>query len=149
MIKKKGTSIVQNVLHNNSYLVILLSSLALSSLAITLRTTRFKIQKYYTVLTLRLSVLYGSHNKQKLLPYTTLADWFCITEVVSVHCAVRSEPLSLITHLARKIPVPVSTSTPYSRIIMRNTINKFMYRYVNLLHYKRQSLVMNRLKSYH
>jgi len=41
------------------------------------------------VLTLRLCVLYGSHNK--LLPYTTLADWFCITEVECVYCAVHTD----------------------------------------------------------
>jgi len=45
------------------------------------------------VLTLRLCVLYGSKNKQRHLPYTALADWFCVTEVESVYCAVRTEPL--------------------------------------------------------
>jgi len=30
------------------------------------------------VLTLRLCVLYGSYNKQRLMPYTALADWFRI-----------------------------------------------------------------------
>jgi len=45
------------------------------------------------VLALRLCVLYGSQNRQRLLPYTTLADWFCITEVESVYCAVRTESL--------------------------------------------------------
>jgi hypothetical protein len=45
------------------------------------------------VLTLRLCVLYGPHNKQQLLPYTTLADWFCITEAESVYCAVSTESL--------------------------------------------------------
>jgi hypothetical protein len=34
-----------------------------------------------------------SHNKQRLLPYTTLAYWYCITEVESVYCAVRIESL--------------------------------------------------------
>jgi len=34
-------------------------------------------------LTLPLCVLYGSSNKQRLLPYTTLAHWFCITEAES------------------------------------------------------------------
>jgi hypothetical protein len=34
-----------------------------------------------------------SHNKQQLLSYTTLADWFCITEIASVYCAVRTESL--------------------------------------------------------
>jgi len=39
------------------------------------------------VLTLQLNVLYG------LLPCTTLRDWFCITEMESVYCAVCTEPL--------------------------------------------------------
>jgi hypothetical protein len=38
------------------------------------------------VLKLRLSVLYGR------LPYTSLTDWFCTTEVESVYCAVRTGP---------------------------------------------------------
>jgi hypothetical protein len=33
------------------------------------------------VLTLLLCVLYGSHNKHRLLPYTILADWFLITRL--------------------------------------------------------------------
>ena len=45
------------------------------------------------VLTLRLCLLYGSHNKQRLSPYTILVDWFCITQVESVYCAVRTESL--------------------------------------------------------
>ena len=44
------------------------------SLAITLRITRFNILKFYMVPALLLCLLYGSHNKQRLLPYTTLAD---------------------------------------------------------------------------
>ena len=63
------------------------------SLAITLHTTRFNIKKFYIVLTLRLYVLYGSHNKQRLLPYTMLEDWFYITEVESSYCVVRAESL--------------------------------------------------------
>ena len=43
------------------------------------------------VITLHLYVLYGSQNKQQLLPYTALRDWGFITEVVSVYCAVRTE----------------------------------------------------------
>jgi len=38
------------------------------------------------VLTLRLSVLYGLYG-----PYETLTEWYCITEVESVYCAVRTE----------------------------------------------------------
>ena len=48
------------------------------------------------VLPLLWCVLYGCQNRQRLLPYTTLADWFCITEVQSVYCAVRNESLYTI-----------------------------------------------------
>jgi hypothetical protein len=58
---------------------------------VTLHTTRFNIKKFYVVPTLRLCVLYGSQNKQQLLPYKTLRDWFSITEVESVYSAVRAE----------------------------------------------------------
>jgi hypothetical protein len=50
--------------------------LTFQSLAVTLRTTRFNIKKFYVVPTLRLCVLYGSQNKQQLMPYKTLRDWF-------------------------------------------------------------------------
>jgi hypothetical protein len=80
---------------NQSELIMCLNvvfmALNIYSLAITLRTTRFNILKFYMVLTLRLCVLYGSHNKQRLSPYTTLADWSCVTEVESVYSAVRTE----------------------------------------------------------
>jgi hypothetical protein len=62
-------------------------------LAVTLHTTRFNIKKFYVVPTLRLCVLYGSQNKQQLLPYTALTDWFFIAEVKSVYSAVRTESL--------------------------------------------------------
>jgi hypothetical protein len=52
------------------------SHLTFYSLAVTLRTTRFNIKKFYVVPTLRLCVLYGSQEKQQLLPYKTLRDWF-------------------------------------------------------------------------
>jgi len=45
------------------------------------------------VLTLRLCVLYGAHSRQRLMPYTASADWFCITEAGSVYFAVRTESL--------------------------------------------------------
>jgi hypothetical protein len=32
-------------------------------------------------------------KKQLLLPYTSLADWFCVAEVESVYSAVRTESL--------------------------------------------------------
>jgi hypothetical protein len=46
------------------------------SLAITLHTTRFNIKKFYVVPILHLCVLYGSQDKEQLLPYKTLRDWF-------------------------------------------------------------------------
>jgi hypothetical protein len=49
---------------------------AIQRLAVTLRTTKFNIKKFYVVPTLRLCVLYGSQNKQQLLHYKTLRDWF-------------------------------------------------------------------------
>jgi len=45
------------------------------------------------LLTLHMSILYGSQNKQRLSLSTALGDWFCITEVDSVYCAVRTESL--------------------------------------------------------
>jgi hypothetical protein len=44
--------------------------------AVTLHTTRFNVKKFYVVPTMCLCVLYGSQNKQQLLPYKTLRDWF-------------------------------------------------------------------------
>jgi len=45
------------------------------------------------VLTLRLCVFFTDLNKERILSYTTLADWFRITEVESVYCAVRTDSL--------------------------------------------------------
>jgi hypothetical protein len=50
--------------------------LTFQSVSVTLRTTRFKIKKFYVVPTLRLCVLYGSQNKQQLLPYKTLTGFY-------------------------------------------------------------------------
>jgi hypothetical protein len=47
----------------------------------------FNIKKFYMVLTLHSDVLYG------LLSCTKLTEWFCITEVESVYCAVRTKLL--------------------------------------------------------
>jgi hypothetical protein len=51
-------------------------TLPFQRVAVTLRTTRFNIKKFYVVPTLRLCVLYGSQNKQQLLPYKASRDWF-------------------------------------------------------------------------
>jgi len=45
------------------------------------------------VLTLYLCVLFGSHKKQRLLPYTSLADWLYIAEVESVYCEITTDSL--------------------------------------------------------
>ena len=37
--------------------------------------------------------LVRSHNKLRLLPYSASEDWFCVTVVESVYCAVRAESL--------------------------------------------------------
>jgi hypothetical protein len=53
-----------------------LANLTFQSLAVTLFTARFSTKKFYVVPTLHLCVLYGSQNKQQLLPYKTVRDWF-------------------------------------------------------------------------
>ena len=57
-----------------------------------LLTARFNVQKFYVVL-LRLWFLYECQNKQRLLSYATLTDWFRITDVEIVYYAVRTEAL--------------------------------------------------------
>jgi len=54
-------------------------------------TTRFIIQKFYVVLTLHSCVTYRSQSKQRYLLYATFTDCFCITELVSVYCAVLTD----------------------------------------------------------
>jgi hypothetical protein len=51
-------------------------SLGSEDISRTLITLTLNIKKFYVVPTLRLCVLYGSQNKQQLLPYKTLRDWF-------------------------------------------------------------------------
>jgi hypothetical protein len=62
-------------------------------LAVTVNTTSFNIQKSYLVLTLHLSVEFGSQDTQQLLIYTPFTDWFCITEMKSAYCTVQTESL--------------------------------------------------------
>jgi hypothetical protein len=50
--------------------------LTFQSLTVTLHMNRFNFKKFYVVPTFRLCVLYESQNKQQLLPYKTLRDWF-------------------------------------------------------------------------
>jgi hypothetical protein len=70
------------------------------------------IKKSYLVLTLRLSVLYGP------LPCTNFTDRFCITEVESVYCTVRTETLyRVITSLCAPDNYGIKTS--------KNILNSF------------------------
>jgi len=41
-------------------------------------------------------------RKKQHLPYTALSDWFCITEMESVYCAVRTESLPKTTAFVYK-----------------------------------------------
>jgi len=41
-----------------------------------------------------LCVLYGSENKQRLFPYTTLTDWF-LQRTECVYCAVRTGSINI------------------------------------------------------
>jgi len=65
----------------------LIVSLTFHSLAVISRTAGLNIQHFFIVLTVRLIVLYG------ILLCTALKDKFCITEVGSVYCAVRTQSL--------------------------------------------------------
>jgi len=58
----------------NKNLIILFIPLTFQSLAVSLRTARFNIQKFYMVLAL--SVLYGSQNRQRLLLYKSLTGFY-------------------------------------------------------------------------
>jgi hypothetical protein len=46
------------------------------------------MKKFRVVPTLRLCVLYGSQNKQQLLPYKTLRDWFFYIHYPSWLCMI-------------------------------------------------------------
>jgi len=43
---------------------------------VTIRTTKFNIEKFYVLPTWCVYVLCGSQNKQRLFPYITLTGWF-------------------------------------------------------------------------
>jgi len=51
-------------------------SLTFQSLAVTICTTGFDIKKFYILAAVCLYVLCGSQNKQHILPYTALSNWF-------------------------------------------------------------------------
>jgi hypothetical protein len=52
---------------------------------------KFNIKKFYMVMPFHFYVLCEIQNKQQPLPYTTLRDWFFISDVESVYSAVRSD----------------------------------------------------------
>jgi len=58
---------------------------------------QFNIQQFYVLPTQCIYVFcVGLRKKQQLFPYTALTDWFFITEIVSVYCAVRTGSLCII-----------------------------------------------------
>jgi len=71
-----------------------------SILAVTLSTTRPNTQNFYVVLTLRLCVCMAFRRNSDFYRITELTDWFYITGVGSVHCAVRTESLYKTTVFA-------------------------------------------------
>ena len=71
------------------------------------------------VLTWSLCVLYGSQNKQRLLPYTELTDWFCIIEAERVYYAVRSKSLSDTRFVFKGL-----TFMSFSDSLIKYTVNK-------------------------
>jgi len=71
--------VIQNAVHMRHFVICGLSVCTVFFHSI-LRTPRF-FEKYYMVFTLHLCVVYGPQNKQRLLTYTALIDWFCITEL--------------------------------------------------------------------
>jgi hypothetical protein len=52
---------------------------------------RFNIKKFYMMLTLHLCIVYEFQKNTANFPHATLNEWFCITEVESVYCAVRAK----------------------------------------------------------
>jgi hypothetical protein len=61
------------------------SNINLKSLRLTLCTTSFHIKKFCVLPTMRLCVLCGSENKQRLFLYTAITYRFFITEAESVY----------------------------------------------------------------
>jgi len=53
--------------------------------------------------TVYLCVVCGSENKQRLVPYTALTDWFFIIEMDCVYCAVRTGCLYIILRSAHTV----------------------------------------------
>jgi len=51
-------------------------SLTFLTLAVSICTTGFDVQKFYILATVCLYVLRGSQNKQHILPYTAFSNWF-------------------------------------------------------------------------
>ena len=85
---------------------------------------QFNIQQFYVLPT----QLCGSQNKQPLFPYTTLTDWFFVTEMECVYCAVRSSYFLGAFAKLRNATISVLTfvrltawnnSTPNGRIFIK------------------------------
>jgi len=49
------------------------------------------------VITLCLCIVYGSQNRQQLLPYAALTGWFCVTEGRMVAARYAPSPYKQVT----------------------------------------------------
>ena len=58
-----------------------------------------------------------SHNQERLLPYTTLADWFCITKDKSVYCTVHTESIHRVSQEER---AKLREGVPYVKLYRYN-----------------------------
>jgi hypothetical protein len=56
-------------------------------------TTKFNVKKFLHDAVFAWCVLYGSQIKTATFALYSITDWFCITEVESIYCAVRTESL--------------------------------------------------------
>jgi len=54
----------------------IMRNLTFKTLVVSLRTTRFNVQKILHGARFALSILYGSQHRERLLLYTSLTDWW-------------------------------------------------------------------------
>ena len=64
---------------------------------------RLNIKTFLMMLTLHVCVVYEFQKNTANFPHAALTEWFCITEVESVYCAVRAECYVKRTHFVFKV----------------------------------------------
>jgi hypothetical protein len=72
------------------------------SLPVTLRTTMFDVQIFYTLITWNLCALYASRNKQKILSYVTLKECDRVKEETNIVQTVNRKKTNWIGHILRR-----------------------------------------------